>query len=294
MIRTRLITAASAVAVAASVALAPASLAEVDTSLKADVETWQEAADTLGTAGSLWSPRFVAGVPLKGRIDVLADGITVENGTATGGDTFAGASYRDGRQRIDLVEKWAQTDWAADPQTDIRRVLVNRVNLQMGDPGTRYTVRAQVFANCYTKALTGDAPPPPKSLRCSQSDVLKYGGTLRMTMRPGSTMTEPGRTTIQIDTTGVSYRQLLRMARSLEQASGAPTVAGSAQMLGMCGQMVDGAMNVDQARAFAESNGSTLRVGTIDGQPQPVTMDYRPERFTVSTANGAVTRCTYG
>lgn len=294
MSRTRLITAVSAVVVAASVALAPASLAEVDTSLKADVETWQEAADTLGTAGSLWSPRFVAGVPLKGTIDVLADGITVANGTATGGDTFAGASYRDGRQRIDLVEKWAQTGWAADPQTDIRRVLVNRVSLQMGDPGTRYTVRAQVFANCYAKALTGDAPPPPKSLRCSQSDVLKYGGTLRMTMRPGSTMTEPGRTTIQIDTTGISYRQLLRIARSLEQAPGAPTMAGSAQMLGMCGQMVDGRMTVDQARAFADSSGYTLRVVSIDGVGQPATMDLRPDRFDVATVGGVVTGCTYG
>lgn len=294
MVRTTLVMAVSAVAVTASVALAPASWAEVDTSLKADVETWQEAADTLGTAGSLWSPRFVAGLPIKGAIDVLAEGITVANGTATGGDTFAGASYREGRQRIDLVEKWAQTGWAAEPSTDIRRVLVNTVNLQMGDPGTRYTVRAQVFANCYTKALTGEAPPPSKSLRCSPSDVLKYGGTLRMTMRPGSTMTEPGRTTIQIDTTGISYRQLLRIARSLQQASGAPTVAGSAQMLGMCGQMVDGRMTEQQATDFAEVNGYRLRVTSVDGVSRPATLDFMPNRFDVATVGGVVTGCNYG
>ena len=31
-----------------------------------------------------------------------------------------------------------------------------------------------------------------------------------------------------------------------------------------------------------------------DGQPQAVTADYRPDRFTVSTVSGAVTSCTYG
>lgn len=277
-----------------SLVIAPASSADVDTSYSAKVTTWQEAADSLGTAGSLWSPQVTAGLPLKGKLDAAGREITVKDGTATGGETTAGATYEKGKRRIDLVEKWAQTDWAFDPSVDIRRVLVRRVALQMGDPGMRYTVRAEVFANCYTKALSGDAPPPPSSLRCTESDVLKYGGTLRMTMRPGSTMTEPGRTSIQIDTTGVTYAQLLRMARSLEQAQGAPTVAGSAQMLGMCAQMVDGRMTADQARAFAESNGYILRVGTIDGVPQAVTMDYRTERFTVSTVSGVVTGCTYG
>jgi hypothetical protein len=70
--------------------------------------------------------------------------------------------------------------------------------------------------------------------------------------------------------------------------------AGSAQMVGMCRQMVEGAMTVDQASAFAQSNGYTVRVGSIDGQPQAVTADYRPDRFTVSVVSGAVTGCTYG
>ena len=293
--RMRTLSALAGVAGLALAFAAPAHAADVpDSSYRAEATTWADAANELGTAGSLWSPAFTAGLPLRGTIDVVADQITVANGTATGGETFAGATYRQGQRRVDLVEKWAQTGWAAEPSTDIRRVLVRRVSLPMGDPGMRYTVRAEVFANCYTQALSGDAPPPPASLRCSESDVRKHGGTLRMTMRPGSTMTEPGRTTIQIDTTGLTYAQLLRMARSLEQAQGAPTVAGSAQMLGMCAQMVDGRMTEQQAGAFAKSNGYILRVTTIDGVPQPATLDNRTERFNVSTVGGVVTRCNYG
>ena len=81
----------------------------------------------------------------------------------------------------------------------------------------------------------------------------------------------------------------------MEQVAGlAAQGAGSAQMIGMCGQMVSQAMTAEQAQGYAEALGYTLRVGSIDGQPQPGTADYRPERFTVSTVGGAVTACTYG
>jgi hypothetical protein len=65
-------------------------------------------------------------------------------------------------------------------------------------------------------------------------------------------------------------------------------------MVGMCRQMTDGAMTEEQASAFAGANGYTLRVGSIDGQPQAVTMDYRPDRFTVALVSGVVTSCSYG
>jgi len=53
-------------------------------------------------------------------------------------------------------------------------------------------------------------------------------------------------------------------------------------------------MTFEQASAFAQSNGYTARVGSIDGESLPVTADYRPDRFTVSTVSGAVTSCTFG
>ncbi|HAN71549.1 MAG TPA: hypothetical protein DCQ36_08160 [Actinobacteria bacterium] len=280
----------------AVVAGAPAATASnaVDTSISEKADSWGAAADELGPAGSLWEPGFSAGLARKGAIDVSAADVTVRDGVATGGSTFAGGKYGSGGRSFDLVEKWGQTDWAADPQTDIRRLPVGTVTIRLGSPGMRIPVKATVFANCYTEALTGNAPVPTKSMRCTKDDVRKYGGTLRMTAKPASTMTGPGVTTLQIDSTGLTYAQLLRVASSLDQIAGTPSIEGSAQMRGMCAQMVDGKMSESQARAFAEANGFVLRVGSIDGQPQMVTKDFRPDRFTVDLVSGAVTGCSYG
>ena len=108
-------------------------------------------------------------------------------------------------------------------------------------------------------------------------------------------MTAPGNTSIVIQTRGMSYRQLVAIATGLQQVAGATADgAGSAQMVGMCSQMMKGRMTFDQASAFAASNGYTARVGSIDGVPQAVTTDYRPDRFTLAIAANVVTGCTYG
>lgn len=280
---------------------APAVAAEtVDTSVQADVDTWQEAADVLGPAGSVWSPKYTAGLKQKGPIDVVAEGITMKDGAVTGGSTFVGSTYGTGRKnKVTIVEKWAQTDWAADPETDIRRALVGSATISLGDPGTKVDVPAKIYANCYTKALSGDAPPPPKSLRCTKADVRKYGGTLEMTARPSSTMGGPSWSTILIDTEGLSYKQLVRVASSLQQVPGDYSMdglelVGSAEMRGICGQMVADRMSFDVAQAFAQQSGYSVRAGSIDGEGQAVTTDFRTDRVTVNLVGGVVTGCTYG
>lgn len=279
----------------------PAVAAEaVDTAVEADVDTWQEAADALGPAGSVWSPKYTAGLKQKGPIDVVAEGITMKDGAVTGGSTFVGSTYGSGRtDKVTIAEKWAQTDWAADPETDIRRAPVGSTTISIGDPGTKVKVPATIYANCYTKALSGDAPPPPKSLRCSKADVLKYGGTLVMTARPSSTMGAPGRSTLQIDADGLSYKQLVRVAASLQQVPGDYSMdglelVGSAEMRGICGQMVADRMSFDAAQAFAQQSGYSVRAGSIDGEGQAVTTDFRTDRVTVNLVGGVVTDCTYG
>ena len=108
-------------------------------------------------------------------------------------------------------------------------------------------------------------------------------------------MTAPGTTSIVLRSTGLTYRQLVAVASSLQQVGPSPADgAGSAQMVGMCRQMVAGPMSFDQADAFARSNGYSARIGSLDGQPQAVTADYRPDRFTLDIVAGAVTGCTYG
>ncbi len=50
----------------------------------------------------------------------------------------------------------------------------------------------------------------------------------------------------------------------------------------------------DEATALIEQNGYTWRLGTIDGEPQAVTMDYRIDRLTLTVDAGIVTDATWG
>jgi hypothetical protein len=47
-------------------------------------------------------------------------------------------------------------------------------------------------------------------------------------------------------------------------------------------------MTVEEAEAYAQANGILFRVGKIDGEPQMVTMDYRPGRITADVENGII------
>lgn len=65
-------------------------------------------------------------------------------------------------------------------------------------------------------------------------------------------------------------------------------------MIALCDQMVAETMTVEDATALAEANGYVARVGSIDAEPQAVTMDYRLDRFTFDVVDGVVTACQYG
>lgn len=77
-------------------------------------------------------------------------------------------------------------------------------------------------------------------------------------------------------------------------ASAAEGAAGTPEMRALCNQMVTEGLTPEAATTLAESNGYVARVGSIDGVPQAVTMDYREDRFTFDVAAGLVTGCTYG
>ena len=279
---------------AGAVTAAPAAdPSEFDTNTRAS--SWQEAASRLGTAGSLWEPAATAGLRRTTKVSVVADNLAFQNGAAVAGDTFAGGRYGRGQRSFWVNEKWADTGWAAEPAFTTSTARVGRVRIPIGPEGTRIHVTATVLADCFAQPSDADPREIPRGFRCSRADVLRTGGYLVMTARPPSTMTDPGRTSIVLSSTGLSYAELVRIASSLEQVG--PTTAdgaGSAQMVAMCGQMVTAAMTPDQASAFAQSNGYSTRVGTIDGQSLPVTADYRPDRFTLTVAGNAVTACDYG
>lgn len=266
-----------------------------DSGLRTSTATWDVAAARLGTAGSLWEPHRTLGLERTRRITVIGDGITVANGAVTGGVTFAGTRYGRGARSVWLAQKWADTGWAAEPAVSTSRALVRTVRLALGPRGMRILVPARVYADCIEQPVDRDPRPVPARARCSRADVLRYGGTVEFTARPSSTMTAPGNTTVVLQSRGLTYSQLLRVAGSLEQVAGAPAGgAGSAQMIGMCAQMVRAPMTPTAAEEFAVANGYTLRVGSVDGVARPLTADYRPDRFTVTVVADAITGCTYG
>jgi hypothetical protein len=48
-------------------------------------------------------------------------------------------------------------------------------------------------------------------------------------------------------------------------------------------------MTFAEAEVYAEANGVPFRIGSVDGEPRPVTLDYRPGRITASVVDGVVT-----
>ncbi len=53
-------------------------------------------------------------------------------------------------------------------------------------------------------------------------------------------------------------------------------------------------MPQDEATAAIEEAGYVWRLGTIDGEPQAVTMDYRTDRLTLTVDDGLVTDGSWG
>jgi len=296
--RARLITISVGALTAVALACAAATPAlAADSNFEAKVPTWGEAASALGTAGSLWQPGYTARLKQSGDIWVLANNLTFSNGTVTSGETNASGQYGTNKRGFRLYEKWANTGWAADPAPSWQTARVGTVKITLGPKGTSVTVPATVSANCYRAKpdKNFNIPEQPKGFHCSTSDVLRYGGILQMTAKPPSQMTAPGNTTIRIETAGLTYDQLVSIASSLTQAAaGMDNATGSAQMRALCQQMVDGKMTPAQADALAKANSYSTRVGTVDGVPQAVTMDFRTDRFTLSVTKNAVVSCTYG
>ena len=58
--------------------------------------------------------------------------------------------------------------------------------------------------------------------------------------------------------------------------------------------LIAAGLTTEEAGALIEENGYTWRLGTIDGEPQAVTMDYRTDRLTLTTQDNIVIDATWG
>jgi hypothetical protein len=292
--------ASSAVAILVAAALvpavaAPALAADSPYDINESVSSWATAASRLGTAGSLWEPTNTAGLRRTSKVEVISNNLVITKGTVTSGDTYAGATYGRPAKGFQLAEKWADTGFAAEPASSTSLAKVANVKIKLGEPGTQITVTAQVYANCFKQPANSNPKEIPSGFRCKKSDVLATGGVLKVTARPASTMTDPGETSIVIDSSGLTFNQLVAVASSLMQVAPDPNAAaGSAQMRAVCNQMVTEKLTFASADKLAQANAYTARLASVDGQPQALTMDFRFDRMNLSTVKNAVTECTYG
>ena len=150
---------------------------------------------------TLWRPTYTASLRRNGPIDVIAYG---KGGKRA---TFAGSTYGKRVPSFTLSQKAAQTRWAATPVSHETAGLVRTPSIRLADAGN---VRVRIFANC---RQPGTAPRS-----CTATDVAKFGGTAELLAR--STVDgAPRATTVRIDSNGLSYRQLLRVARGLVPVS---------------------------------------------------------------------------
>ena len=195
---------------AGTVGIAPAAVADTQTA-----RTWAAAAQLAGPDGSLWQPTYRAGLKRSGPIDVVTD--TYDDGTKA---MSVSAAYGDNTKGFSILQTYDGYTPALDAAPDRSAAPVGRFTIRLGDPDTSIAIRVRVDANCWEPDYTPNPTPPPKGFRCSKADVKKYGATLTMTAKPPSTMTAPGTTDIIIQSQGISFRQLMRIASNLQQIMG--------------------------------------------------------------------------
>ncbi len=68
----------------------------------------------------------------------------------------------------------------------------------------------------------------------------------------------------------------------------------SAEIVALCDKTVADKMSQADAEAAVAAAGFTSRIGSVDGEPKPLTMDYRLDRMTFDIENGVVTACQVG
>lgn len=166
--------------------------------------TWQSAALALDSAGTLYYPSFRAGLKQDSRIDVLAftpktksgDGVQYLSMLVTG-------SYKNRDGSFSLMEKYASTKWAARRVADKGQRIVTQQTIKMKEGGLK--VRSTIYANC---AATDADPALAQKKFCSRADVEMFGGLL--------VMETPGETSIIIESNGLTFQQLVAIARGLK------------------------------------------------------------------------------
>lgn len=152
----------------------------------------------------VWEPSYAAGLRRNREIDVLA--FQSQGSRAT----FVGSTYGKRVPSFTMAQKGSDSRWAAKPVEHPSERLVETVAIRIGPAGAKRPARARIYANCKGDLGVRRAP----GSRCERADVARFGGALVLLARTNSGGA-PTATDIRIDSTGLSYQQLLRIARGL-------------------------------------------------------------------------------
>ena len=156
----------------------------------------------------LWVPSYTAGLRRTREIDVVA--YPLEKSRAT----FVGSTYGKRIPSFTVAQKGSANSWAARPVEHPSERLVETISIRIGPAGAKRLTRARIYANC----AGGDTAPGSTgstSRRCERRDVARFGGAVVLLARTTARGT-PTATDVRIDSTGLSYRQLVRVARGLQ------------------------------------------------------------------------------
>lgn len=166
--------------------------------------TWERAASALESEGSIYYPSFRAGLKQESRIEVLAFTRKIKSGSGIKySSMLVTGSYKNRHAAFSLMEKYASASWAARRVADPGQRIVAQRLIKMNASGLR--VQSTIYANCAI-------PVPDLALEqkqvCSQADVKLFGGLL--------VMQTPGETSIIIESVGLTFQQLIAIARGLK------------------------------------------------------------------------------
>lgn len=166
--------------------------------------TWQGAALALDSEGSLYYPSFRAGLKQDSRIDVLAFTQKTKSGNGVKySSMLITASYKGRQAAFSLMEKYASAKWAARRVADPGQKIVSQRDIKMNTSGAR--VNATIYANC---AVSEPDLAPVEKKACSRANVSLFGGLL--------VMETPQGTSIIIESVGLTFQQLIAIARGLK------------------------------------------------------------------------------
>lgn len=166
--------------------------------------TWQRAVLALDSVGKIYYPSSRAGLKQESRIDVLAFTRKAKSGNGVKySSMLVTASYKNRLGSFSLMEKYSSVKWAARRVADPGQRIVSQRTIKIKESGAK--VKSSIYANC---AGSGpDLAAQPKKV-CSRTDVKLFGGFLVMEML--------GETSIIIESVGLTFQQLIVIARGLK------------------------------------------------------------------------------